>query len=90
VDYLRPDGKTQVTVEYDDDGKPVRVDTVVISTQHALSATLEEIREDMIRLVIKPTIPAELLDENTKYTSTPPAASSSAALRAIPASPAAR
>ena len=66
VDYLRPDGKTQVTVEYDDDNKPVRVDTIVISTQHALSATLEQIREDMIRLVIKPTIPADLLDDNTK------------------------
>ncbi len=67
VDYLRPDGKTQVTVEYSDDGRPLRVDTVVISTQHALSATLDQIREDMIRLVVKPTVPAELLDENTKY-----------------------
>ena len=67
VDYLRPDGKTQVTVEYSDDGRPLRVDTVVISAQHALSATLDQIREDMLRLVVKPTIPAELLDENTKY-----------------------
>jgi S-adenosylmethionine synthetase len=66
VDYLRPDGKTQVTVEYDDNNKPIRVDTIVISAQHALSATQEQIRKDMIRLVIKPTIPAELLDENTK------------------------
>ncbi len=67
VDYLRPDGKTQVTVEYDEQQRPVRVDTVVISTQHAAEAALETIRRDMIELVIKPTIPAELLDENTKY-----------------------
>ena len=67
VDYLRPDGKTQVTVEYDDAGKPVRVDTVVLSTQHAPEAELEQIRNDMINLVIKPSIPAELLDDNTKY-----------------------
>ena len=67
VDYLRPDGKTQVTVEYDDAGKPVRVDTVVLSTQHAPEAELEQIRNDMINLVIKPSIPAELLDENIKY-----------------------
>ena len=66
VDYLRPDGKTQVTVEYVD-GKPVRVDTVVLSTQHAPEAELAVIREDMIEKVIKPSIPAELLDENTKY-----------------------
>ena len=66
VDYLRPDGKTQVTVEYDEDRNPVRVDTVVISTQHAPEVSLEQIREDMIRLVIQPTIPAELLDENTR------------------------
>ena len=56
-----------MTVEYGDDGRPLRVDTVVISAQHALSATLDQIREDMIRLVVKPTIPMELLDENTKY-----------------------
>ena len=67
VDYLRPDGKTQVTVEYDENGKPVRVDTVVLSTQHAPEATLEQIRKDMIELVIKHSVPAELLDENTKY-----------------------
>ena len=67
VDYLRPDGKTQVTVEYDEAGKPVRVDTVVLSTQHSPEVSLEQIRRDMIELVIKPGIPAELLDENTKY-----------------------
>lgn len=67
VDYLRPDGKTQVTVEYDDAGKPVRVDTVVLSTQHSPEVSLEQIRRDMIELVIKPGIPAGLLDEQTKY-----------------------
>ena len=66
VDYLRPDGKTQVTVEYDENRNPVRVDAVVISTQHAPDVSLAQIREDMIRLVIRPTIPAGLLDENTK------------------------
>ena len=66
MDYLRPDGKTQITVEYDESGKPVRVDTVVLSTQHAAEASLDQIREDMIQLVIKPTVPADLLDENTK------------------------
>ena len=65
--YLRPDGKTQVTIEYDEQRRPVRVDTVVISTQHAPEATLEQIRQDMIEQVIKPTIPAGLLDEKTKY-----------------------
>ncbi len=67
VDYLRPDGKSQVTVEYDEAGKPVRVDTVVISTQHAPEVELEQIRRDMIDLVIKEVIPAQLLDERTKY-----------------------
>ena len=66
VDYLRPDGKSQVTVEYDEEGRPVRVDTVVLSTQHGPEVSLERIREDMIRLVIRPTIPAGLLDENTR------------------------
>lgn len=64
--YLRPDGKAQVTVEYDGD-KPVRVDTVVISTQHAADVSLETIRRDMMHYVIPAVIPAELLDENAKY-----------------------
>ena len=64
--YLRPDGKTQVTVEYEDD-KPVRVDTVVISTQHDPDVTREQIEADMIEQVVKPVIPAALLDEKTKY-----------------------
>ena len=67
VDYLRPDGKTQVTVEYDERRRPVRVDTIVISTQHAPEATLEMIRRDMLEQVVRPVIPAELLDGNTKY-----------------------
>ena len=66
VDYLRPDGKTQITVEYDEHGKPIRVDTVVVSTQHAAEASLDQIRKDMIELVIKPTVPEGLLDKNTK------------------------
>ena len=66
IDYLLPDGKSQVTVEYID-GKPARVDTVVISSQHKASATLEQIRKDIIEKIIRTTIPAELLDENTKY-----------------------
>ena len=65
--YLRPDGKSQVTVEYDEAGKPVRVDTVVISSQHAPEISLETIRADIIAQVILPTIPAALLDENTVY-----------------------
>ena len=66
VDYLRPDGKTQVTVEYDEDNRPVRVDAVVVSTQHGAEAELEQIRKNMIELVINPIIPAELLDGDTK------------------------
>ena len=65
LEYLRPDGKTQVTIEYHDD-IPVRVDTVVISTQHSDSVTLETIREDLINHVITPIIPAELMDAQTK------------------------
>src|SRR5699024_743129 len=64
--YLRPDGKSQVTVEYQD-GRPVRVDTVVISTQHSPEADQKQIRADMLEYVVRPTIPAELLDENTRY-----------------------
>ncbi len=60
LDYLRPDGKTQVTVEYDKDNRPVRIDTVVISSQHAPEVSLEQIREDLIREVALPVIPAEL------------------------------
>lgn len=65
VDYLRPDGKTQVTVEYDGD-RPVRIDAVVLSTQHNENITQEKLKEDMIKLVILPTVPAELIDKNTK------------------------
>ena len=65
LDYLRPDGKTQVTIEYHDD-KPVRVDTVVISSQHGAEVSLEQIRKDIIEKVITPVVPAELMDEATK------------------------
>ena len=65
LDYLRPDGKTQVTVEYDD-GKPVRVDTVVLSTQHSPYVDTDKLRADIIEKVIKPTIPSSLIDDNTK------------------------
>ena len=65
--YLRPDGKTQVTIEYDGEGKPVRVDTVVVSTQHDPDVSLEQIRADMIEHVILPTIPAELNRGDIKY-----------------------
>jgi S-adenosylmethionine synthetase len=64
--YLRPDGKSQVTVEYDENGKPKRVDTVVISTQHAPDISIEQIREDIRELVIDAVIPSELMDEATK------------------------
>ena len=65
--YLRPDGKSQVTVEYDAKGKPVRVDAVVISTQHSETVSTEELRADILKHVIQATIPAELLDADTKY-----------------------
>ena len=64
--YLRPDGKTQVTVEYDEAGKPVRVDTVVISSQHSADVTLEQIRKDLIEKVITPIVPADMMDGETK------------------------
>lgn len=66
IDYLRPDGKTQVTVEYDGK-KPVRVDTIVVSTQHLPDVDMNVLKKDIIEKVIKPIVPANLLDENTKY-----------------------
>ncbi len=66
LDYLRPDGKTQVTVEYDND-KPVRIDAVVVSSQHSPEVSIEKLREDIKREVILTTLPRELIDENTKY-----------------------
>ncbi|MBU5486106.1 methionine adenosyltransferase [Clostridium sp. MSJ-11] len=66
LSYLRPDGKTQVTVEYED-GKPVRIDTIVVSTQHSPEVTREEIEKDILKHVINEIVPKELLDENTKY-----------------------
>ncbi len=66
IDYLRPDGKTQVTVEYDGE-KPVRVDTIVVSTQHLPDVDMNVLKKDIIEKVIKPIVPANLLDENTKY-----------------------
>ena len=65
--YLRPDGKSQVTVEYDENGRPVRIDAVVISTQHSESVTNEELRADILKHVIQAVLPAKWLDENTKY-----------------------
>ena len=67
LSYLRPDGKTQVTVEYDEADKPVRIEAVVVSTQHAEEVTLEQIRRDVIDHVIRPIVPAELLDYATKF-----------------------
>lgn len=67
LSYLRPDGKSQVTVEYDDNGKAIRVDTVVLSTQHSKDVSMETLRADILEKVIKPVIPADLLDEETKY-----------------------
>nr|WP_173361719.1 methionine adenosyltransferase [Desulfitobacterium hafniense] len=66
LDYLRPDGKTQVTVEYEDN-RPVRIDTIVISTQHHPEATQERIRRDLLEHVVFPVVPSELLDESTRY-----------------------
>lgn len=67
VDYLRPDGKCQVTVEYDEQGKPCRVDTIVLSTQHSADVETATIAKDMIDLVIRSVVPLDLLDEETKY-----------------------
>lgn len=66
ADFLRPDGKTQVTIEYDD-GVPTRVDTIVVSSQHSPDATLEQIREAIMEDVIKPIVPAKLIDKDTKF-----------------------
>jgi len=66
LDYLRPDGKTQVTIEYEDD-KPVRVDTIVVSTQHSESVTQEQIKRDVLEHVVKPVVPEQWIDANTKY-----------------------
>ena len=66
IDNLRPDGKTQVTVEYDEENKPVRVHTIVISTQHAPDVNIGRLRQELIDQVIRPTVPAELLDKNTR------------------------
>ncbi len=67
LSYLRPDGKTQVTVEYDENNKPVRIDAIVVSTQHDEDVSLDTIRKDIIKEVIEPVIPLDLLDEKTKF-----------------------
>lgn len=67
LDYLRPDGKTQVTIEYDSDNQPVRVDTIVVSTQHHEDATLEQIKQDIREHVINEIVPAHFIDEETKF-----------------------
>ncbi len=66
IGYLRPDGKTQVTVEYDENDRPVRIDTILISTQHEEQVTLEQIRDDLLKEVITPVIPADIMDDNTR------------------------
>ena len=65
LDYLRPDGKTQVTVEYDENDRPKRIDTIVISSQHSPDVSQEELRKGIIENVIKPIIPENFIDENT-------------------------
>ena len=67
LSYLRPDGKTQVTVEYDENNKPIRLDAIVVSSQHAPDVTQEQIHEDIKKYVFDPILPAELIDENTKF-----------------------
>jgi len=67
LDYLRPDGKTQVTLEFDGNGTPLRIDTVVLSTQHAESVTLDTLKKDIMTHVIEPVLPADLRDDNTRY-----------------------
>ena len=70
--YLRPDGKTQVTVEYDENGKPLRLDAVVLSTQHSEEVTQEQIHADIKKYVFDEILPAEMVDENTKNLVRPP------------------
>ena len=67
LDYLRPDGKTQVSVEYDENGKPVRIDTVVLSTQHSNQVSQEKIHEDIKKYVFDPVLPKDMIDDDTKY-----------------------
>ena len=67
LDYLRPDGKTQVTIEFNGEGNPLRIDTVVLSTQHADSVTLETLKKDIMKHIIEPILPDHLRDENTRY-----------------------
>ena len=67
LSYLRPDGKTQVSVEYDENGKPVRIDTVVLSTQHSADVSQEQIHEDIMKYVFDSVLPKDMVDENTKY-----------------------
>ena len=67
LDYLRPDGKTQVTIEYDEEGKPFRIDTVVLSTQHSEEVSQEKIHEDIKKYVFEPVLPSDMIDEDTKY-----------------------
>ena len=67
LDYLRPDGKTQVTIEYDENGKPARIDAVVLSTQHSDSVTQEQIHADIKKYVFDPVLPADMIDDDTKY-----------------------
>ena len=85
MDYLRPDGKSQVTVEYDENNKPVRVDAVVISSQHSESVSMEQLRADVMEKVIKATILPSCWTRTPSTTSTPPAASLWAARRVTPA-----
>ncbi|MDI5789661.1 hypothetical protein PO124_18275 [Bacillus licheniformis] len=82
--YLRPDGKTQVTVEYDENNKPIRIDTIVISTQHHPEISLEQIQRNLKEHVINPVVPKELIDENTKYFINPTGRLLSADRRGMP------
>ena len=89
--YLRPDGKTQVTVEYDEDGKPFRLDAVVLSTQHGPEVSQEQIHADIKKYVFDPILPKDMIDEETKFfIQFPPAALLSEDLTEIPDLPAVR